>query len=90
MSHDSAFAAPSGRRIARTFIAYVEDRPGVLNRVISLFRRRGYNIDSLTVGRTEREGISRMTLVVEPDDDAAAAARRPTSTSWSTSSRWRT
>ena len=48
----------------RTFIAHVEDRPGVLNRVISLFRRRAYNIDSLTVARTERPNISRITLVV--------------------------
>ena len=54
-----------------TFLAYLEDRPGVLNRVASLFRRRGYNIESLTVGRTEREGISRMTLVMRADDDAA-------------------
>ena len=71
MSHDSAFAAPSGRRIARTFIVYVEDRPGTLNRVVSLFRRRGFNIDSLTVGRTEREGVSRITLVVQSDEDTA-------------------
>jgi acetolactate synthase I/III small subunit len=55
----------------RTFIAYVEDRPGVLNRVTSLFRRRGYNIESLTVGRSERQGVSRITLVMEADDDAA-------------------
>ncbi len=55
----------------RTFIAYVEDRPGVLARVVSLFRRRAYNIESLTVGRTELEGISRMTVVMEADDDAA-------------------
>jgi acetolactate synthase-1/3 small subunit len=55
----------------RTFLAYVEDRPGVLNRVTSLFRRRGYNIESLTVGRTERPGVSRMTLVIDMDDDAA-------------------
>jgi acetolactate synthase-1/3 small subunit len=55
----------------RTFIAYLEDRPGVLNRVTSLFRRRGYNIESLTVGRTERPNVSRMTLVMEADDDAA-------------------
>jgi acetolactate synthase-1/3 small subunit len=55
----------------RTFIAYVEDLPGVLNRVTSLFRRRNYNIVSLTVGRTERPGVSRMTVVLEADEDAA-------------------
>jgi acetolactate synthase-1/3 small subunit len=55
----------------RTFIAYVEDLPGVLNRVTSLFRRRNYNILSLTVGRTERAGVSRMTIVIEADEDAA-------------------
>ena len=55
----------------RTFLAYVEDRPGVLNRVTSLFRRRGFNIESLTVGRTERPGVSRVTLVIRADDDAA-------------------
>jgi acetolactate synthase-1/3 small subunit len=54
-----------------TFIAYVEDLPGVLNRVSSLFRRRAYNIISLTVGRTDRPGVSRMTVVVEADDDTA-------------------
>lgn len=58
-------------RQMRTIVAYVEDRPGVLNRVVSLFRRRSYNIDSLTVGRTEREGVSRLTVVMEADDDAA-------------------
>ncbi len=57
--------------MVRTFIAYVEDLPGVLNRVTSLFRRRNYNIVSLTVGRTERPGVSRMTIVIEADDDAA-------------------
>jgi len=57
--------------ILRTFVAYVEDRPGVLNRVASLFRRRGYNIASLTVGRTHDPGISRMTVVMEADADAA-------------------
>jgi len=55
----------------RTYIMHVEDLPGVLNRVTSLFRRRGYNIDSLTVGRTEASGVSRMTIVMEADDDAA-------------------
>ncbi|GAC1346876.1 MAG: acetolactate synthase small subunit [Myxococcales bacterium] len=56
----------------RTFIVHVEDRPGALNRIVSLFRRRTYNIDSLTVGRTERPQISRITLVVHIDEDAAA------------------
>ena len=54
-----------------TFVVTVEDEPGVLNRVASLFRRRNYNIESLTVGRTEQSGISRMTIVV-PTDDAEA------------------
>jgi acetolactate synthase-1/3 small subunit len=57
--------------LSRTFIVDVEDRPGTLNRVVSLFRRRNYNIDSLTVGSTERPGISRITLVVRADDDIA-------------------
>ncbi len=48
-----------------TVVALVEDRPGVLNRVASLFRRRGFNIDSLAVGTTEEQGISRMTIVVD-------------------------
>ncbi len=55
--------------ILRTFVAYVEDRPGVLNRISSLFRRRGYNIVSLNVGRTHEAGISRMTFRVEADED---------------------
>ncbi len=46
----------------------VENNPGVLTRVAGLFSRRGYNIDSLTVGRTENPQISRMTIVVEGDD----------------------
>lgn len=55
----------------RTFVAYVEDQPGVLNRIASLFRRRNFNIVSLNVGRTHEAGISRMTVVVEADDDKA-------------------
>ncbi len=51
-----------------TVVAMVEDRPGVLTRVASLFRRRGFNIDSLAVGATEQPGISRMTIVVDGDD----------------------
>jgi len=54
-----------------TFVVYVEDVPGVLNRVSSLFRRRSYNIESLTVGGTERNGVSRMTIVMEGDDTTA-------------------
>ena len=50
-----------------TVVALVEDRPGVLHRVSSLFRRRGFNIDSLAVGTTAEQGISRMTLVVDGD-----------------------
>ena len=52
-----------------TLVVTVEDRPGVLTRVASLFRRRGYNIDSLTVGHTNEPGVSRMTLVVDADDE---------------------
>ncbi len=58
-------------RKAHTFIVLVEDLPGALNRVVSLFRRRVVNIDSLTVGRTEKPGISRITLVVRADANAA-------------------
>lgn len=47
-----------------TFIALVENKPGVLNRVASLFRRRNFNIESLAVGRTENPEVSRMTIVV--------------------------
>ena len=54
-----------------TFVAYVEDLPGVLNRVSSLFRRRGFNIASLTVGRTGHQAVSRMTIMLEADDDTA-------------------
>ena len=48
-----------------TIIAMVENKPGVLNRVASLFRRRGFNIESIAVGHTEMYGISRMTIVVD-------------------------
>lgn len=48
-----------------TLVALMEDRPGVLSRVISMFRRRNFNIESITVGHTETPDISRMTLVVD-------------------------
>ncbi|HLF25080.1 MAG TPA: acetolactate synthase small subunit [Anaerolineae bacterium] len=54
-----------------TFIALVEDKPGVLNRVTTLFRRRAFNIESLTVGHTERPGVSRMTIVLDADPTSA-------------------
>ncbi len=54
-----------------TLIACVEDVPGVLNRITSLFRRRNFNIASLTVGATDQPGISRLTVVVEAGDHGA-------------------
>jgi len=51
-----------------TIAVLVENKPGVLARVSSLFRRRGFNIESLAVGTTEREDISRMTIVVSGDN----------------------
>ena len=50
-----------------TITALVEDKPGVLNRVASMFRRRGFNISSLAVGNSEIPNLSRMTFVVEGD-----------------------
>ena len=47
-----------------TLSVLVEDQPGVLARIASLFSRRGFNIESLAVGPTEHEGVSRMTIVV--------------------------
>lgn len=54
-------------QLKHTIVALVSDRPGVLNRVASLFRRRGFNIESIAVGRTEIKGVSRMTIVVSGD-----------------------
>jgi len=54
-----------------TYVVYVENKPGVLTRVASLFRRRAFNIDSLTVGRTEKPEVSRMTITVDADQDQA-------------------
>jgi acetolactate synthase I/III small subunit len=51
-----------------TIVALMQDHPGVLHRVVSLFRRRAYNIESLTVGNTETPGISRMTIVTDGTD----------------------
>lgn len=59
-----------------TLIALVEDKPGVLNRVASLFRRRNFNIASLNVGRTEKPDVSRMTIVVDNGDQSSALDAR--------------
>ena len=58
-----------------TFVALVEDKPGVLTRVASLFRRLNINIVSLTVGESERPDTSRMTIVCEAHDQAAHRIR---------------
>ena len=57
-----------------TFVAYVEDKPGVLTRVASLFRRLNINIVSLTVGPSERASQSRMTIVADAPDNAGGHA----------------
>lgn len=54
---------------SHTLVCLVEDQPGVLNRVMSLFRRRMFNADSVTVGPSEQSGLSRMTFVVKGDDE---------------------
>jgi acetolactate synthase-1/3 small subunit len=51
-----------------TLIALMEDKPGVLNRIAGLFQRRNYNIESLSVGHSEKAGISRMTIVLDGED----------------------
>ncbi|MBL8087413.1 MAG: acetolactate synthase small subunit [Chthonomonas sp.] len=51
-----------------TITALVQDEAGTLNRLVSLFRRRGYNLASLNVGVSEQTGFSRLTVVVQGDD----------------------
>jgi len=55
----------SEQRSKQTVVALVENKPGVLNRVASMFRRRNFNMDSLTVGRTHQPHVSRMTIVID-------------------------
>ena len=59
-----------------TLIALVEDKPGVLARVSSLFRRRGFNIESIAVGHTELPRTSRMTIVVDGTAGAVEQVRK--------------
>jgi len=59
-----------------TLVALVEDKPGVLNRVASLFRRRAFNIASIAVGRSEQPGLSRMTVVVDGNSARVEQVRK--------------
>lgn len=59
-----------------TLVALVEDKPGVLNRVASLFRRRSFNIQSLAVGTSEQPGLSRMTIVAIGDSAQIEQVRK--------------
>ncbi|HEX9897139.1 MAG TPA: acetolactate synthase small subunit [Dehalococcoidales bacterium] len=59
-----------------TLVALVEDKPGVLNRVANLFRRRGFNIESITVGHSEKPDISRMTIVVDGSGASVEQVRK--------------
>ena len=59
-----------------TIIALVEDRPGVLNRIVSKWRQRGFNIESLAVGHSETAGLSRMTFVVDASADAEQVVKQ--------------
>ncbi|MBE0481019.1 MAG: acetolactate synthase small subunit [Dehalococcoidia bacterium] len=59
-----------------TLVALVEDKPGVLNRVASLIRRRNFNIDSIAVGHSELPGLSRMTILVDGTTTAVEQVRK--------------
>jgi acetolactate synthase-1/3 small subunit len=52
----------------KVIAALVENKPGVLHSVANMFRRRDFNIESITVGRTEQEDLSRMTITVKGDE----------------------
>ena len=59
-----------------TLVALVEDKPGVLNRVASLIRRRSFNIDSIAVGHSELPGLSKMTIAVDGATTAVEQVRK--------------
>ncbi|MFC2041627.1 acetolactate synthase small subunit, partial [Chloroflexota bacterium] len=59
-----------------TIVALVEDKPGVLNRMSSLFRRRGFNIESIAVGHSEVPHLSRMTIVVDGTTTSVEQVRK--------------
>lgn len=60
----------------QTIALEVEDKPGVLSRISTLFSRRGFNVDSLTVGHTHIPGISRFTIVVQGDEGILEQIRK--------------
>jgi acetolactate synthase-1/3 small subunit len=66
----SRYVPGSGEEARHVLVVIVNNKPGVLNRVSSLMRSRNFNIESLTVGHTERPEISRMTLTLRGDDFA--------------------
>ena len=57
-----------GKEKTKVIAALVENKPGVLHSVANMFRRRDFNIESITVGRTEQEDLSRMTITVKGDE----------------------
>ncbi len=59
-----------------TLVALVEDKPGVLNRMASLFRRRGFNIESIAVGQSEIPNLSRVTIVVDGTTTSVEQVRK--------------
>lgn len=63
-------------RSVRTLVALVEDKPGVLNRIASMLRRRNFNIDSIAVGLSAQANLSRMTIVVEGDNAKVEQVRK--------------
>ncbi len=72
-----ARALPGGGELRRhVLVAIVLDKPGVLNRVSSLMRARNFNIESLSVSRTDREDMSRMTITLHGDDVAVEQAAK--------------
>lgn len=66
------YTKADAQKSTHVLVALVENKPGVLTRVASLFRRRGFNIESLTVGHTDNPAISRMTIVVDTSKTNAA------------------
>ena len=59
-----------------TLVALVEDKPGVLNRVASMFRRRNFNIDSIAVGQSIQPNLTRLTILVQGDNARVEQARK--------------